>query len=87
MNVNKQLILPKRFLKSVVQEKEKVIVGRRPAITKGVPEAGDSAAKGVTDLIFLKLDKLPFKFHVFEKHLSILVAVELHLTDTVYIPS
>ncbi|MFN7259378.1 MAG: hypothetical protein ACK5TU_05730 [Cyclobacteriaceae bacterium] len=34
VDVNKQLILPKRFLKSVVQEKEKVIVGRRPTITK-----------------------------------------------------
>jgi hypothetical protein len=34
VGVNKQLILPKRFLTSVVQEKEKEIVGRRSTITK-----------------------------------------------------
>ena len=33
-DVNSQLILPKRFLKSVVQEKGKGIVGGRPTITK-----------------------------------------------------
>ena len=32
-DINKQLILPKRFVKSVVQEKGKGIVGRRPTIT------------------------------------------------------